>query len=167
MACVFIERRAADDDLAIGEAQRPALGEHERRAFRPDFASVGFVNEQDSRGMTPKVPRCLRRHHFERPAFAHAVNNRVATGVGSARLAENAAQTWTRLKDRFHIARHVIAAIRFGRKHTKHRRGVIGAMVRDKAGEQRGEARPRALDQGHALDGRVGKRVGDALLCRP
>ena len=68
VARVLIERRRADDDFAVGEAQGPLLGEGDGIAFRADLARIGLVDEQHARGVTAKVAGRFRRDDFQRAA---------------------------------------------------------------------------------------------------
>jgi hypothetical protein len=72
--------RRADDDLAVREAQGPALGEQHRVALRGELHAVGLVDEQHARRVAAQIAWRAARNDLQRAAGEAAVQQRVTVG---------------------------------------------------------------------------------------
>ena len=110
---VLENRRAADDDLAICERQRPALAKADRVAFSADLHRIGFIDDEYASRMTAEIARSLRGHDLKRAPGEAAAQQGVSFAVFVA-FPKHAPENRRGLEDRFDVRNHVVTAVRFG-----------------------------------------------------
>ena len=161
------QRRRADDDLAIGKAQRALFGKQDRRTLGARLHRVRLVDEQDAGRVPSEVPWSLAGNDLERAAGEQAMQDRRAILAVINLARERTAQGRARLKRRLKVRNHVVAAVGLGRQQAQDRRRLIGDEVPESSGQKRGESDPTGLQQAHAFDLGVPDAVGDRPLIGP
>jgi hypothetical protein len=86
VAGVLDQGCAADDDLAIWEAQRALLGERNRVALRADFAGIRLIDQQHPRAMPPQIARSLCGDDLQAAARIEPVQDGVAPALVAQRV---------------------------------------------------------------------------------
>lgn len=165
-ARALVDGRGAHHDLPVAEGRGAALRERNRVAFAPHvhFKAVHFVEQQDARRVAAKVAGRAGGDELQRPAPEATAEERVAVAL---RRRQRRPQRGALREGRLDVAHDEVAAVGLRRKHHEDRRGVIGDEVPEHGHGKLGVADSGALQDRHALHGRVAHAAGDLGLMRP
>jgi len=78
VAGFLIDRRRADDDLAIGEGQRSLFGKDNGRAFDAVFDAINLIKDEDSGVVRAQIAGSFGRDHFQAATGEAPRHHRVA-----------------------------------------------------------------------------------------